>query len=165
MKCIILEYPNSSIEIRGKLGPEMLSRFDGNEVAALQYILAELVPVQDPGAVNAEIVERSVLPSDRWFRDAWRWPVGGGSVEVDMQKAREIHTAKIQRARELKLNVLQGKEDRARLDGRITDADQHAADRAALETMNLSAVAASIAGAANPTALKAVWPVGLPTRE
>lgn len=106
------------------------------------------------------VVDETDLP-DRWFRNAWTLPVGGGPIEIDMPKARAIQVKKIQIARRTEINILQAEEDEARMMDRTADANKHAADRAALETMNLTAVGASVAEAANPTALKAVWPAGL----
>lgn len=128
------------------------------EAEALAVIQAKSVPSD---AVDVEIVELATIPTDRWFRNAWTRPIGGGSIEVDMPKAREIQAQKIQAARRKAIGRLQSEEDKARLVGKSAGANQHAADRAALETMNLTAIAASIAGAANPTALKAIWPSGL----
>ena len=120
----------------------------------------------DVTAVSWRTSQVSVVrPPDRWFRNAWTDDESGDQVDVNMPKAREIQADKIQAAREGEIARLQREKDRARLAGRTADADQHAANRAALETMNLTAVAASITGAANPIALKAIWPAGLPSQE
>lgn len=162
-KCITLEYPDGSIATRGGIGPKMLARFNGDADAARQYIFTERVPIQNPDAVAR--IEDITFPADKWFRAAWVRAPGGGAIDIDMPKAREIQAERIQAARGGEIGRLQNEEDRARLVGRTAAAAQHAADRAALETMDLKAVAASIAAAANPTALKAIWPAGLPLQE
>lgn len=136
--------------------------YDETEAEFLARIQAGAVPSD---AADVEIVEQATIPKDRWFRSAWAKPVSGGAIEIDMPKAREIQAAKICRARGKEIIRLQREEDKARLVGQTADADKHAADRAALETMDLAAVATSIAGASNPTALKAVWPAGQPSQE
>ena len=115
-------------------------------------------------AVSWREITEAEVPVDHWFREAWE-PGQGGPIKINMAKAREIQARHIQAAREREVVVLQGKEGIAHLTGRAADASQHAADRATLETMNLTAVAVSIAGATNPTALKAVWPAKLLPQE
>ena len=137
--------------------PEFVARFQ-TEMEALNALVAD-VPL---GASNVEIIDKVALPNDRWFREAWVQLPGGGPIEIDMPKARVIQAEKIQAARRPEIDRLRNEEDKARLQGQTANANQHAADRASLEAMNFAAVAASIAGAANPTALKAIWPVGLP---
>ena len=154
---IVYTRPDGGVTVVGP-APEFVATFP-TEVEALAVIQAEDVPVD---AADVEVVDRSTIPTDRWFRDAWTRPVGGGLIGVDMAKARVIQAGKIQGARRSQINRLLIDEDRARLEGRTVAANQHAADRASLGGMDLAAVAASIAGAANPTALKAIWPAGLP---
>lgn len=138
--------------------PEFIARFS-TEAEALAAVQADSVPGD---AVDVAIIDKATIPTDRWFRNAWTRPVGGGPIDIDMGLAREIQAAKIQAARRGEIDRLRNEEDKARLAGRPADANQHAADRATLETMNLAVVGAAIAGAANPTALKAIWLAGRP---
>lgn len=48
-------------------------------------------------AINVKIVDDSDIPDDRTFRDAWHHD--GKEISVHMEKAREIHKAKLRRAR------------------------------------------------------------------
>ncbi|KKL75151.1 hypothetical protein LCGC14_2057750 [marine sediment metagenome] len=160
-KRIIYTRSDGSVSVVGP-APEFVANFDGTEAEAIAFIQAKDVPAD---AVDVEIVEQATIPTDRWFRDAWTRPVGGGSINIDMPRAREIQAERIQVARQRAIRYFQDEEDMARLTGRAPKADQHAADRASLEAMNLTAVATRVAGAANPTALKAIWPVKLPVQE
>lgn len=57
-----------------------------------------------PTGVSYEIVEDSVIPTDRSFRNAWIQ--NSKTIETDMAKAREIHKNNIRNARTLKLAEL-----------------------------------------------------------
>ena len=57
-----------------------------------------------PDGVSYEIVEDSVIPTDRTFRDAW--VQDSKTIKTDMAKAREIHKTKIREARTSKLAEL-----------------------------------------------------------
>ena len=57
-----------------------------------------------PDGVAYEIVEDSVIPTDRTFRDAW--VQDSKTIKTDMAKAREIHKTKIREARTSKLAEL-----------------------------------------------------------
>jgi len=57
-----------------------------------------------PDGVAYEIVEDSVIPTDRTFRDAW--VQDSKAIKTDMAKAREIHKTNIRNARTPKLAEL-----------------------------------------------------------
>ncbi|NBW13546.1 MAG: hypothetical protein EBR82_36625 [Caulobacteraceae bacterium] len=40
---------------------------------------------------NIDIVSASDIPSDRWFRNAWKRSPNGGPVSIDLEKAKPIH--------------------------------------------------------------------------
>lgn len=42
-----------------------------------------------------ELYDMDELPSDRWFRDAWRRSSNGGPISIDLEKARPIQWRKI----------------------------------------------------------------------
>jgi hypothetical protein len=42
-----------------------------------------------------ELLDVSDIPTDRWFRDAWRRSHNGGPIYVDMRKARKIQLVKL----------------------------------------------------------------------
>ena len=57
-----------------------------------------------PSGLSYEIVEDSVIPTDRSFRNAWKQ--NSKTIETDMTKAKEIHKDKIRIARTPKLAEL-----------------------------------------------------------
>ena len=57
-----------------------------------------------PDGLSYEIVEDSVIPTDRAFRNAWKQ--NNKTIETDMAKAREIHKTNIRNARIPKLQEL-----------------------------------------------------------
>lgn len=112
----------------------------------------------------AEVMEAATIPEtqpgDREFRDALEKP-GAGPPVVNMPKARIIHSRKINTARAKAVTVLQARADEATLESRTVDATKAAGDKTAIEGLNLVTIATQIAGAANPTALSAIWPTEL----
>lgn len=100
-------------------------------------------------------VERSQLP-DASFQSAW--VVDGGLIVVDMGKARDIHRAKIRRARApllAELDVAYQRADEFGNDGVKSDI---AARKAALRDCTRDPL---IEAAATPEQLKQVWPEAL----
>ena len=72
-------------------------------------IITPAVDVNDaikdvPSGLSYEIVEDSVIPTDRSFRNAWKQ--NSKTIETDMTKAKEIHKDKIRIARTPKLAEL-----------------------------------------------------------
>lgn len=63
-----------------------------NEHAAISLIAEKDMPVN---ATAAEIVDVSEIPSDRFYRDAWRRSHNGGPVWVDPNIARQIEDLQI----------------------------------------------------------------------
>ena len=57
-----------------------------------------------PSGTAYEIVDDSVIPTDRSFRNAWKQ--NGKTIETDMAKAREIHKTNIRTARVAKFAEL-----------------------------------------------------------
>ena len=57
-----------------------------------------------PDGLSYEIVEDSVIPTDRTFRNAWKQ--NSKTIETDMTKAKEIHKTNIRLARKDKLAEL-----------------------------------------------------------
>jgi len=157
MKCITLEYPDGSVETRGGLGPRMLARFGGDADAALQYILTELVPIQNPGATAR--IEDVAFPVDRRFRNAWTR--GAGNIEVDMPKARTIHMDRIRVERDKALAQNDTDFAIAQKGRNVADENRIIAEAQVLkdipQTFDLS-------GATTPEALDALWPAELPAR-
>jgi len=57
----------------------------------------EIIRDRDCGHLGTayELLDVSDIPTDRWFRDAWRRSHNGGPIYVDMRKARKIQLAKL----------------------------------------------------------------------
>ena len=70
------------------------------EEQALQRALAKI----PQGAIDIQIVDESVIPTDRTFRNAWK--AGNGVVEHDMEKCRELHRERLRDLRKPKLDAL-----------------------------------------------------------
>mgnify|MGYP003129675870 CR=1 FL=1 len=68
--------------------------------ATIEEIIAKAVP----SGKSYQVVDVSVIPTDRSFRDAWA--ISGSTIVTDMAKAKEIHRAYIRSAREQKLSSL-----------------------------------------------------------
>ena len=129
---------------------------DAEALAMIQISCLETIP----GATNIEHMDRSFIPVSREFRNAWE-KLGVGGPTVNMPRARDIHARHLSAARAKALVVLEKREIRERLKGNAAVANRAATDRTAVVGLNLTALAAQIAGAANPTALSAIWPVVL----
>ena len=118
----------------------------------IEQIAQKVVPV---GISTYSIVEDSVIPTDRTFRNSW---VGvgigttGGIISEDMTKAKELHKAKIREARADKFTALDIEYQRA---------TETSADTSAIVTkkqaLRDAPAASGIATAANTSELKAQW--------
>ena len=124
---------------------------------ALQIMTIEQIAEKDlpVGVSTYSIVEDSVVPTDRSFRNSW---VGvgigttGGTITEDMSKAKELHKTNIRRARVDKL---------AALDIEYQRAIETSADTSAIVTkkqaLRDAPAASGISTASNTTELKAQW--------
>ena len=118
----------------------------------IEQIAQKVVPV---GISTYSIVEDSVIPTDRSFRNSW---VGvgigstGGTITEDMTKAKELHKAKIREARADKFTALDIEYQRAT----ETSADTSAIV-AKKQALRDAPAASGIATASNTTELKAQW--------
>ena len=124
---------------------------------ALQIMTIEQIAEKDlpVGVSTYSIVEDSVVPTDRSFRNSW---VGvgigttGGTITEDMTKAKELHKAKIREARSDKFTALDIEYQRA---------TETSADTSAIVTkkqaLRDAPAASGISTASNTTELKAQW--------
>ena len=94
---------------------------------------------------NLRRIERSDLPKDRDFRNAW-CPCPEKKITVDMNKAKEIHMGKIRKARDVELKKL----DIETLKGKDVQSQKQVL-RDLPQTFDLSQ-------ATTPDELKALWP-------
>ena len=103
-----------------------------------------------PSGLSYEIVEDSVIPTDRSFRNAWKQ--NSKTIETDMTKAKEIHKDKIRIARTPKL---------AELDIDFQRALETGADTSTIvakkQTLRDAPAASGISTAASEADLKAQW--------
>ena len=124
---------------------------------ALQIMTIEQIAEKDlpVGVSTYSIVEDSVVPTDRSFRNSW---VGvgigttGGTITEDMTKAKEWHRTRIREARADKFTALDIEYQRA---------TETSADTSAIVTkkqaLRDAPAASGIATASNTTELKAQW--------
>ena len=124
---------------------------------ALQIMTIEQIAEKDlpVGVSTYSIVEDSVVPTDRSFRNSW---VGvgigttGGTITEDMTKAKEWHRTRIREARADKFTALDIEYQRATETS--VDTSAIVAKKQALRD---APAASGIATASNTTELKAQW--------
>jgi hypothetical protein len=97
MKRIIWQMPDGSISITVPCSPV---REGESEQEYLDRVASRCKPV---GATRIADVEKSEIPSDRDFRNAWCW---NGKVDHDITKAAEIHLNRIRVERNARLQEL-----------------------------------------------------------
>lgn len=102
------------------------------------------------------LVDQSALPTDRYFRGAWR--NSGRKVTVDMPTAREIHRTKLRRMRAPLLAELDTEYMRADEAGDNAEKKRIATRKQALRDVTADP---AIEKAKTPDALKAVLPPAL----
>lgn len=159
-KRIVYQRPDGGVSVNCPAPEHVAELIDGGmtEDEAVAAIQAKNVPSD---ATNIEVMELSVLAAvGREFRDAWEKP-GVGPPAVNIPKARTIHADRIAAAKAIALETLEERETNERLKGNTAAANRASTDRASVVGLNLTALAAQIAGAANPTALSAIWPAAL----
>ena len=159
MKVIVYSRPDGGVSVCNPAPQRLKELMDGGmtEDEAIAVIQLKSVP---SNAANIEVMEQSLIPGSREFRNAWEKP-GAGPPTINMPKARGIHAEHIATARTTALVVLEKRENHERLKGNTAAADKAASDRTAVAGINLTAEANRISGAANPTALSAIWPAAL----
>ena len=103
-----------------------------------------------PDGTSYEIVDDSVIPTDRSFRNAWKQ--NSKTIETDMAKAREIHKTNIREARVAKF---------AELDVEFQKALETSSDTTAIvakkQALRDAPAASGISTAASEADLKAQW--------
>ena len=153
-----------------------IARPDGG-VAIMQFVTCEYDKAGKPRwtraatdeAIDAEIarsripmvswrrITRDDIPGDRYFRGAWSMN-GGGKVEVDMPRARDIQRDKMRRARAPLLAALDVNYQRADERGDAAAKQAITAQKQALRDVTADP---AIEAAQTPDDLKAVWPASL----
>lgn len=107
-------------------------------------------------AINPKFVEKSIIPLDRIFRNAWK--AGQGVVEVDMPKAREIKRNQLRVLRRPLMESLDAAYMQADETGDVVEKQRIAAKKQALRDVTKNA---AIEAAQTPEELMAVLPEAL----
>lgn len=92
--------------------------------------IARIVAKDVPSGVAFRVVDRSVIPTDRTYRNAWKDT--GGTVTVDLPRARLLHMRRIRHARDRELTKLDALWMRAFSRGQTDLANQIEAKRKTL---------------------------------
>ena len=127
-----------------------------NPATGKNFTIEEIVAKDVPAGITTySIVDNSVLPSDRNFRNAWKATGLGNTtatVGEDIAAARELHKTNIRNARTPKLAALDVEFQKAQETS--TGITTIVAKKQALRD---APAASGIATAANTTELKAQW--------
>lgn len=99
------------------------------------------------------------IPTDRTFRDAWV-DQGSGAIDHDMDKAKVIQQARIERAKAGKMSDLAAQWNVESAKGNTAQAN---AIRSQIATVEAATV--DVSKASTPEALKALWPAELAIAE
>lgn len=143
MKVIIFTRPDGGVSVVNP-APEFMAKFN-NETEGLAAIQAKSIPAD---ATDIETIDKTLLP-DREFRNAWVHSTGPAPVTVDMSKAREIQTERINKAKRV---LARGLLEREMLGENIIT------EKATLVAIDM---AQAINAAQTPRTLSNVWPPGL----
>ena len=107
-----------------------------------------------PSGLSYEIVEDSVIPTDRTFRNAWKQ--NNKTIETDIAKAREIHKNNIRNARTPKFAELDIEFQKAlETSSSTTDIVSKT------QTLRDAPAASGIASADTEAKLKAQWNISI----
>lgn len=152
MKKIIFTRPDGGLSVVHPVINSYPVREDITEAQAIERAYAKL----PQGAINPQIVEVSVLPVDRTFRNAWKQ--NGSTVAPDMPACREIHKERLRVLRAPLLTVLDAQFLKALEIGDLTEQGRIAAKKQALRDVTDDP---RIATASTPEQLKSVVPAVL----
>ena len=128
---------------------------EGNLIIVRPIVHIDMVLSKDipQTAKNIVIIDDTMIPEDRTFRDAWE--IKGKNLIINMDKAKAILLDRIRQVRNIKLDLLDKDWMAAYGQGKTQLASQIEAQRQVLrdipQTINLNA-------AANADELKAIWP-------
>lgn len=154
-KVLIIENPDGTVSVEHPT-PNMVAIM-GSEEAVLN---ASIAKGNLAGAIAYEMVESSILPANRKFRNAWE--KSGVTVIEDLPKARVLHMNKIREHRRREFLVL----DDIRKDAEDANDATAMADAATKRQdfkniPSTSQEAADIAAAQSTADLDAIWPTAL----
>lgn len=148
MKAIIYTRPDGGLSVVHPVVNSHPTRENITEEEALERALAKI----PSDAINPHVVEASAIPTDRTFRNAWE---DNGGVKVNMNRARELHKAKLREIRAPKLLALDVEYMRADESG---DAAKKAGISAKKQALRDVTADPEIEAAQTPEELKVVLP-------
>lgn len=119
----------------------------------LEAVMKKSIPA---GATNVQVVDSSVIPADRTYRNGWK--AGKGKIDFDMGKCREIHKDMMRVARVPLMKNLDVEYMRADERGDAATKAQIATKKQTLRDITDDP---AISAASTPEQLKAVWPACL----
>lgn len=129
-------------------GPDVSARFvRGLAFGGLaEYEALEIIRDRDaaPHGTGCELWDADDVPTDRWFRDAWRRSPNGGPIGIDIGAARKIQLTKIRQA------YTEQKE-----------AATWSLDGDEMGELNLSDLRANLKRCVEPEHIRRVWPEGV----
>lgn len=152
---IVWKHPDGSISVTTPVEP---MEKDESESVYLDRIAAK-VKASDPSLTLA--VRISYIPgtahrnADRYFRKAWTWETPDPVIDIDMEKAREVHRNQIRLIRKPKLDDLDVAYQRADEAGDTALKQIIATQKQALRD---SPADPAIASAKTPEELKTILP-------
>ncbi len=116
-ECIIYNHPETNKAVMIYATPEYLKA--GNKLETLVETLV-------PKGADYKIIKTSELKrADRYFRDAWVWNFESREIDIDMEKAREVHMGRLKYKRTLKWKEMGVPENINKgLDAHFTDTDK-----------------------------------------
>lgn len=128
--------------------------------------LAEIIEKSVPNRKSHRVIDISKIPSDRTFRGAWTDDNPTDTVDVDMEKAKNIHMEIIRRVRNDELDKLDKEELLARRGAHPQEkSEQNIWDeKQILQDIPNTLLNASgeVTLATTPEALRNIWPSELP---
>lgn len=146
MKKVIYSRPDGTLCVFNPAPQAQLK--DETEEEFLARVIKRAVPGD---AVGVRIVEHTEIPTDRYFRNAWK--DSGSAITIDMPKARAVHRDKLRWLRKPKLEALDVEALR-----NITNSAKLAEIEARKQELRDATAFPAIDTAATPDALKLAVP-------
>ena len=153
-KVILYTRPDGGITVCHPT-PETLAKFE-TEDEAIAYVRGKDIP---DGATKIRVVDKSAIPDNRKFRDAW--VSGDAEAVVDLPKARTIH---MDRIREVRNGELQKEDINYQKALEADDASAKTAVATKKQALRDLPTTFDISGASTDDELDALWPSELPER-
>lgn len=113
-KCVVQMFPNGSVSmypIEASRVDEVIELIKDNTASPIdpvtmkprsneeQEAYLSTLPNGGRGAVVAVIDDAVRLAMDRTFREAWTWATDAPVIDIDMEKAKQVHVARLREER------------------------------------------------------------------